>query len=240
MAAEGEAAAAAEDRLESRIGDALSDGEEGSQSRLVQLILRVTDSLLRESVADDSQPAYWIVLFDPVTQDMVVLRGDASIVEELLSERARLGGGPPPASKASIQAMRTVHDHVAGEEQDCSVCLDGLVGVVDASDAVKEMPCRHRFHEGCILKWLAMHGSCPLCRFRMPTEGDPGSKMAGSEEGIEAEGDEVGTRRSRSGIWLMIVYRGHRNSTPSNLDQPSSSSPEYGGDDGGGVGSGEE
>ncbi|KAG6494394.1 E3 ubiquitin-protein ligase MPSR1-like isoform X2 [Zingiber officinale] len=235
MAAEGEeslAAATAEDGLERLIRNALSEGEEGRSPRFVQLILGVTGSPPQEA-ADDSQPADRIVLFNPVTQGMVVLRADAALVAELLSE-SRVGGGLSPASKASIEAMRTVRD-VLGEEEECPVCLDGMDGGGDEAVAVREMPCRHRFHEVCIVKWLGIRGSCPVCRFRMPAEDDAGSKMVVGEGRGEAEGDEVErSRRRRSGLWVTIIYSGSRRSRRSDLDLPSSSSPETSED--GGVG----
>lgn len=47
----------------------------------------------------------------------------------------------------------------------CAVCCETLpVG----SDA-RQLPCKHLFHDLCILKWLAMHSSCPLCRHELPT-----------------------------------------------------------------------
>ncbi|XP_074558038.1 E3 ubiquitin-protein ligase MPSR1-like [Curcuma longa] len=227
------AAATAEDGLERLIRNALSEGEEGRPPRFVQLILGVTGSPPQEA-AEDSQPADRIVLFNPVTQGMVVLRGDAALVAELLSESS-VGGGPPPASKASIEAMRTVRD-VLGEEEECPVCLDGLGGGGDEADAVREMPCRHRFHEGCIVKWLGIRGSCPVCRFRMPAEDDAGSKMVGGEGRGEAEGNEVERSRRRRGLWVTIIYSGSRRSRRSDLDLPSSSSPETSEDGGGGGG----
>lgn len=128
--------------------------------------------------------------------------------------------GPPPASKASIEALKTVEDGVLAREaadaveqgcgpQECAVCLEELI-VASAETAtgekqtveegesreftaechddeettttatastspaaalvVKEMPCGHRYHGDCIEKWLCMHGSCPVCRYRMPEE----------------------------------------------------------------------
>lgn len=137
-----------------------------------------------------------IVMVSPLTRGVVVLRmgGDrqdlAAMMEEILAGAA----GPPPASKASVEALRTVERPEAGggEEgmEDCAVCLDGLWEAEleeDKCGAVKEMPCGHRFHGGCIAKWLNMHGLCPLCRHRMPEEEMPGGKKAGGEEEIDGD-----------------------------------------------------
>ncbi|GAA0173048.1 hypothetical protein LIER_41449 [Lithospermum erythrorhizon] len=92
-----------------------------------------------------------------------------------------IGGkhGPLPASKASIEALRCVD---VDEGFECSICLgEGL-------QDVNEMPCKHLFHSGCINKWLGIHGSCPICRVRMPVEVEG---MGGlDEEGAGADAED--------------------------------------------------
>ncbi|XP_010939805.4 E3 ubiquitin-protein ligase MPSR1 [Elaeis guineensis] len=148
-----------------------------------------------------AEPPDRIVLVNPLTQGMVVLQGNPELVADLLSGRD--GGGPPPASRASIEAMKMVEvgkeEEAAGE---CPVCLDELAGA--EAVVVKEMPCRHRFHGLCIEKWLGMHGSCPVCRFRMPAEEDGSSKKGGGGEEGEADGER---RRRRREVWVTISFR---------------------------------
>lgn len=47
-------------------------------------------------------------------------------------------------------------------EGNCVICLELLnTGVVYALD-----PCGHKFHTGCIMKWVrTKDGSCPICRY---------------------------------------------------------------------------
>ncbi|WCJ25675.1 RING/U-box superfamily protein [Euphorbia peplus] len=87
-----------------------------------------------------------------------------------------------PASKASIDAMPKV---TVTEDQDgvhdCAICLDEM----NVGGESREMPCKHRFHSNCIVKWLGIHGSCPVCRFMMPVEDvhDDDDVGDGSEDG---------------------------------------------------------
>ncbi|KAK8567290.1 hypothetical protein V6N13_105266 [Hibiscus sabdariffa] len=135
-----------------------------------------------------------IVLINPFTQGMVVIEGDSN-VEALLRGQANKDG-QPPASKASIEAMPSVE---TGESEDgeCVVCLEEW----KPGEVVKEMPCKHKFHDGCIEKWLAIHGTCPVCRYKMPVD----------EEDMGIKRDEL-----RRETWVGFSFNHSRRSEDSN------------------------
>ncbi|KAF6134493.1 hypothetical protein GIB67_028514 [Kingdonia uniflora] len=140
-----------------------------------------------------------IILINPFTQGMIVLEGNRNITDWFREFSAK-DGGVPPASKASIEAMLKV-EIGEGDVEECSICLEEWeIGGGD----VREMPCKHKYHWGCIEKWLGVHGSCPVCRFKMPVEEEEcEKKRSGSGDG--EEGREIwvtftvnnGSRRDR-------------------------------------------
>lgn len=74
----------------------------------------------------------------------------------------------PPASKAAIESMpivKIVATHVSAESH-CAVCKEPFELDSDA----REMPCKHIYHSDCILPWLSIRNSCPVCRHELPTE----------------------------------------------------------------------
>ncbi|KAI4382825.1 hypothetical protein MLD38_008737 [Melastoma candidum] len=80
----------------------------------------------------------------------------------------------PPASKAAIEGMPVVEisgDHVTSELH-CAVCKE----VFELGCDAREMPCKHIYHKDCILPWLAMRNSCPVCRFELPVDGNESSR----------------------------------------------------------------
>lgn len=71
--------------------------------------------------------------------------------------------GTPPTKKEAIDALPTVKIE---EAVACSVCLEDF----DIDMEAKEMPCGHKFHSDCILPWLELHSSCPVCRSQLPAD----------------------------------------------------------------------
>lgn len=70
---------------------------------------------------------------------------------------------PAPASVME-RLMREEFDGFRPEEAgDCSVCCDELRGETE----VRRLPCGHVFHKSCILEWLQLTNSCPLCRAKL-------------------------------------------------------------------------
>ena len=41
------------------------------------------------------------------------------------------------------------------------------------------MPCKHFFHNDCIIPWLNRSNTCPLCRYKLPQEdeGEDGDEI---------------------------------------------------------------
>ncbi|XP_058079180.1 E3 ubiquitin-protein ligase SIRP1-like [Magnolia sinica] len=94
--------------------------------------------------------------------------------------------GTPPAQKEAVEAMPTVK---ITENLQCSVCLEDF----DIGLEAREMPCKHKFHNGCILPWLELHSSCPVCRYQIPADGSKDSNGSDNSNRVESSGVELST-----------------------------------------------
>ncbi|XVF85915.1 hypothetical protein PTKIN_Ptkin17bG0156000 [Pterospermum kingtungense] len=148
-----------------------------------------------------------IILINPFTQGMVVIEG-ASNLEALLRGWTNKDG-QPPASKASIEAMPGVEIGEGEDGGECVVCLEEW----RPGEVAKEMPCKHKFHDECIGKWLGIHGSCPVCRYKMPVD----------EEEVGKKRDEERIRSERE-IWVSFSFNSSGRRSDDSNQAPSSDS----------------
>jgi len=97
------------------------------------------------------------------------------IVTQLLNQMDN--AGPPPLDQekiAEIPKCEIVQEQVDSKLQ-CSVCWEDF----QLKEIVRQLPCSHVYHEPCILPWLKIHGTCPICRKSLvPEEGGTASNAA--------------------------------------------------------------
>lgn len=77
--------------------------------------------------------------------------------------------GSPPAAKAAVEDLPLIilsESNVQLSGGVCAVCKDE----VSVGDGVRKLPCSHYYHGDCILPWLAIRNSCPICRYELPTD----------------------------------------------------------------------
>jgi E3 ubiquitin-protein ligase RNF115/126 len=100
--------------------------------------------------------------------------------------------GTPPAKKEAVEALPSVI--IEEFSLACSVCLDEF----ETGSEAKLLPCKHKFHGKCIMPWLELHCSCPICRFELPTNDSKDSSGESSGSGARDEyggvADDDGTR----------------------------------------------
>ncbi|KAI7739018.1 hypothetical protein M8C21_030551 [Ambrosia artemisiifolia] len=129
---------------------------------------------------------------------------DMELLLQHLTENNPTRYGTPPAQKKAVETMPTVKIKVDLDNFiQCSVCLEDFEGGNEA----KEMPCKHKFHGECIVTWLDLHSTCPVCRYQLPSDesklkheressrGSPVNRLTGpeSESGeLGLGGDMVG------------------------------------------------
>ncbi|KAE8732837.1 E3 ubiquitin-protein ligase RING1-like [Hibiscus syriacus] len=118
--------------------------------------------------------------------------------------------GTPPASKSAIEALPTVKiekNDINSEFNQCAVCMDEFEEGTDA----KQMPCNHLYHKDCILPWLEMHNSFPVCRHELPTDDPAYERRVRGAHGTSGGND--GDNGQRSGD-NQTVERSYRISIP--------------------------
>ncbi|XP_022752721.1 E3 ubiquitin-protein ligase RDUF2-like [Durio zibethinus] len=107
----------------------------------------------------------------------------------------------PPASKSAIESMPTIQiatSHVCSETY-CAVCKEPF----ELGTEAREMPCKHIYHQDCIIPWLSLRNSCPICRYEMPSD---------RNESNENVSDAVGLSiwRLPGGVFAVGRFRGER------------------------------
>lgn len=145
----------------------LDHDEDGSRDVGWEVLMSV-NSLGHNMVDPDDAEAYFV--------DEEESLGDASdseVYEVLIGQFADDNAikVSPPAAKSVVESLPSVlltEEEVANADAVCAVCKDGIL----VDERVKRLPCSHLYHNECILPWLAIRNSCPLCRFELPTD-DP-------------------------------------------------------------------
>lgn len=80
----------------------------------------------------------------------------------LQSLAARHPEAAQPAEERSIQRLKEVKitQEVIDKQEKCPVCQERF----KIGEEVKRLNCDHHFHDDCIIPWLRVKNSCPLCR----------------------------------------------------------------------------
>ncbi|KAF9567762.1 hypothetical protein CPC08DRAFT_518402 [Agrocybe pediades] len=78
---------------------------------------------------------------------------------------------PVPAPEETIQKLprEVLEEGSRTLELDCAVCKEQFkIETEDpAEQIVVTLPCKHPFHEPCIVPWLKSSATCPVCRFAL-------------------------------------------------------------------------
>ncbi|RCH87501.1 hypothetical protein CU097_008551 [Rhizopus azygosporus] len=70
------------------------------------------------------------------------------------AERVRKG-----ASESDLAALRKRMPNDTESTADCTICTEQF-----QQKELTELPCYHTYHSECILQWLELNASCPICR----------------------------------------------------------------------------
>ncbi|KAK9064840.1 hypothetical protein SSX86_016222 [Deinandra increscens subsp. villosa] len=85
-------------------------------------------------------------------------------------ETVRALRGSPPAAKSFIDNLPLVAFKKGDAKDDdtitCAVCKDEI----SVEELVAQLPCKHHYHGDCIVPWLSIRNTCPVCRFELPTD----------------------------------------------------------------------
>lgn len=90
--------------------------------------------------------------------------------------------GSPPASKGVVDELPDV-EITSGELMGigCAICKDEIVV---AEEKVTRLPCKHYYHKECIVPWLGIRNTCPVCRYELPTDDLEYERKRRSQRGL--------------------------------------------------------
>eukprot|EP00735_Rhodelphis_limneticus_P002907 TRINITY_DN139_c0_g1::TRINITY_DN139_c0_g1_i1::g.14253::m.14253 TRINITY_DN139_c0_g1::TRINITY_DN139_c0_g1_i1::g.14253 ORF type:complete len:308 (+),score=25.79,sp/Q8LPN7/RNG1L_ARATH/32.29/9e-39,zf-RING_2/PF13639.1/1.9e-13,zf-RING_3/PF14369.1/5.5e-08,zf-RING_3/PF14369.1/5.3e+03,zf-RING_3/PF14369.1/3e+03,zf-rbx1/PF12678.2/1.8e-06,zf-C3HC4/PF00097.20/1.1e+04,zf-C3HC4/PF00097.20/1.4e-05,zf-C3HC4_3/PF13920.1/3.2e+03,zf-C3HC4_3/PF13920.1/1.5e-05,zf-C3HC4_2/PF13923.1/2.9e-05,zf-RING_5/PF14634.1/0.0004,zf len=88
------------------------------------------------------------------------------IMSQIMDHENRFGN--PPAAKSVVDGLQkiTISEEQVVEQIECAVCKDAL----HTGEEGSALPCTHVYHYDCLVPWLKLHNSCPVCRFELPTD----------------------------------------------------------------------
>jgi len=118
-----------------------------------------------------------------------------TIITQLLNQME--GAGPPPMTKENISEIPTVMvtQELLDKNPNCSVCWEDF----KLEEPVMKLECNHCFHKDCIVPWLELHGTCPVCR-KVLTEDSSGGGNRHTDHQSQEPDQFLDTDPSDSGL----------------------------------------
>ena len=90
--------------------------------------------------------------------------GLSRVTSALMRANEQPSSGSPPASGQALANLprQTIKESLIIDDggTGCSICISDL-GV---GEVIVSLPCKHSFHEECVVLWFKQHSTCPICR----------------------------------------------------------------------------
>lgn len=173
-------------------------------ARVLDSLARMLDPPPTRPVPNENHNRPWILLqfigpdrpSRPVSPTGQRLEG---LIQEL-TENDR--PGPPAAPESAIESLPLVElrpEHVKNDTH-CPVCKDEF----EVGAQVRELPCKHFYHSDCIVPWLHMHNTCPVCRYEV---GGPSCNNMTAHGGYDFDGFDYGDEDdvNRNWSWTNLL-----------------------------------
>jgi len=111
---------------------------------------------------------------------------------------------PVPATEEIMKDLprEVLEENAPILEKDCAVCKDqfSLTTEDAAEQVVVTLPCKHPFHEPCIMPWLKSSATCPVCRYELvPQPKHQDHPRAGTSAAGASSNNPSNTSRSPNG-----------------------------------------
>ncbi|KAK6081067.1 hypothetical protein SCUP515_03209 [Seiridium cupressi] len=119
------------------------------------------------------------------------------IITQLMEQNPQ-SNAPPPASEETIAKLprKKLDEQMLGNETkgECTICIDDMT----LGDEAVVLPCKHWFHEECVVLWLKEHNTCPICRAAI--EGDAASQPSSAQPAFGTESPSAFATASGSAV----------------------------------------
>ncbi|KAK7271823.1 hypothetical protein RJT34_28033 [Clitoria ternatea] len=146
--------------------DEIDPGEEALRYLEWEILLAV-NNLERNAVEHDDNGGDSFL----AVQDGYIYTAEYDVLFGQLLENESALKGSPPAAKSFVENLPLVElskEELQGKNVACAICKDEIL----LEEKVRRLPCLHCYHGDCILPWLTIRNTCPVCRFELPTD-DP-------------------------------------------------------------------
>ncbi|CAN8269814.1 unnamed protein product [Cochlearia groenlandica] len=147
----------------SRISSRDDDEEEHELDWQVLLTVNNVVNYIEQAqgiTTDDIEPNYYMYL-----SSLDEYHNDDDILGQMFDNESGISGNPP-ASKRVVEDLPIVDLTVDELNILCAICKDDMV----TEENVRRLPCKHFYHGECIIPWLEIRNTCPVCRFELPTD----------------------------------------------------------------------
>ncbi|TEA14375.1 putative RING finger protein [Colletotrichum sidae] len=141
------------------------------------------------------------------------------IISNLMEQNPQSNAAPPATEDALGKLERKkVDQKMLGpdEKTECTICIDEF----KEGDDVAVLPCKHWFHDQCVVMWLKEHNTCPICRTPIEESRNSNSNDSGNPDGANNAGGAHGANNDEGS-------RGNDNAAPGSSGGPQNSFWDY-------------